>query len=77
MISGIGIESPKIEPWKKAIQGRDEKDTEGHEGIPFASIILCLTVNSTFMPLYTATLSNQYYKNPSNEDSSPWEFSEI
>lgn len=71
MISGIGIESPKIEPWKKAIQGRDEKDMEGHEGIPFASIILCLTVNSTFMPLYTATLSNQYYKNPSNEDSSP------
>lgn len=25
---------------------------EGHEDIPSASIILCLTVTSTFMPLY-------------------------
>lgn len=52
MISGIGIRSPETEPQQKAIQGRDGKDMEGHEGIPSASIVLCLTVTSTFMPLH-------------------------
>lgn len=37
---------------------------EGHEGIPSASIILCLTVTSTFMLLYLIGI----IKDPSNED---------
>ena len=69
MISGIGVRSPKTELQKKAIQGRDGKDMEGHKGIPSASVMLCLAVTSTFMPLYQISIIKT--QTMRIEDSSP------